>query len=128
MSTKKQKNLKKIKTIIDINTLFPNIDEWPDSWSGMSYDIPVGKLILKEFKAFLNQQKNRLTKKTLKDYSNYLWALGGEIIRDTNLNEQKAEDLNTDFLLNYVDLCGGPYWRHAINENDQNRYNSICRR
>ena len=38
---------------------------------------------------FLSKQQKRLAKKTLKDYGNYLWALGGEIIRDTSLNEIK---------------------------------------
>jgi hypothetical protein len=128
MSVNKQKNQDNIKPIIDINILFPDIDEWPDSWAGLEYDIPVGKRILNEFKAFLNQQKTRLTKKTLKDYGNYLWALGGEIIRDTSWNEKKVQDLDDDFILNYVDECGGPYWRHATNEKDHDRYHSICRR
>lgn len=94
----------------------------------MDYDIPVGKIILIDFKKFLILQQERLAVKTLKDYGNYLWALGGEIIRDTSSNEIKTEDLEHDFLLKYVDESGGPYWRHADSKNDHDRYNAICRK
>jgi hypothetical protein len=109
-----------------LKKIFPDIDEWPKAWAGMDYDIPVGEVILVYFKKFLVAQQERLAVKTLKDYGNYLWALGGEIIRDTSWNEIKAKDLEHDFLLKYVDESGGPYWRHAMSESDQDRYDSIC--
>jgi hypothetical protein len=131
MMANKQKNHKKynFKSIdLEIKQIFPDIDEWPESWAGFKNDIPIGKVILEKFKLFLYEQKDRISKKTFKDYGNYLWALGGEIIRDTNENEIKIKDLNEKFLFNYVDECGGPYWRHANNEQDHDRYDSICRR
>lgn len=132
MNNNKQKNQKttteKTSESFDLKQIFPTIDEWPESWAGDNDDIPVGKIILKEFKIFLLEQQARLAKKTLNDYGNYLWALGGEIIRDTNCSEIKVKDLKDDFLLKYVDECGGPYWRHATSESDHERYHSICRR
>ncbi len=127
---KKKNNINhKSSANIDLTQLFPKIDEWPESWAGFECDIPVGEVILKEFKLFLNEQQGRLAKKTLKDYGNYLWALGGEIIRDINLNEikEKEKDISDGFLLNYVDEFGGPHWRHATSEKDHDRYDSICR-
>jgi hypothetical protein len=126
----KKKNItnKKSSESLPLNQVFPTIDDWPESWAGDKNDIPVGKIILKEFKIFLHEQQSRLTKNTLKDYGNYLWALGGEIIRDTNCSEIKEKDLKDDFLLSYVSECGGPDWRHATSESDLERYHSICRR
>jgi len=132
MGNNKQKNQKtsngKSLESLPLELIFPTIDEWPKSWAGDGDDIPVGKTILKEFKIFLHEQQGRLAKKTLKDYGDYLWALGGEIIRDTNCNEIKEVDLTDDFLLGYVNESGGPYWRHATSESDHERYHSVCRR
>lgn len=128
MAFNKQKKHSNIKSIINLNKLFPDLDKWPESWAGFDNDIPVGKFILEDIKAFLNQQKSRVSKKTLKIYGDYLWALGGEIIRDTNENEITVDNLDNDFLLKYVDESGGPYWRHAENQRELERYDSICRR
>ncbi len=132
MRRNKQKENKEINQkyseSFDLKELFPEIDEWPESWAGFEHDIPVGKVILKEFQVFLHEQHSRLSRKTLKDYGDYLWALGGEIIRDTSENKVTEGDLDNDFLLKYVDAFGGPYWRHAVSEQDHERYDSICRR
>ena len=127
MRNSKHKNTqKKATTPLNLNKVFTDIDEWPESWAGDDDDILVGKIILEEFKRFLNEYTHR-SKKTLQNYGNYLWALGGEIIRDTSENEIKKKNLTTDFLLNYVSESGGPYWRHANSESDQAKYDSTCR-
>jgi hypothetical protein len=50
---------------------------------------------------------------TLKKHANYLWALSGEIIRDTSEVGFDKSKHSYDFVLGYVDNLGGPYWRHA---------------
>jgi len=49
---RKKKNNINHKSSVNINLkqLFPKIDEWPESWAGFECDIPVGEVILKEFK------------------------------------------------------------------------------
>jgi len=129
MPVYKKKTQSQKHKFADLNHIFKDIDDWPQSWAGDDDDIPVGQLILNEIKAFLNKQLDRsLSKKTLKRYGDYLWVLGGEIIRDTSCNEVKSNDLKADFLLDYVDELGGPYWRHAVSEQDTNGYNSVCRK
>lgn len=110
------------------NSITSDMDEWPANWAGDEHDIPIGKVILMEFKEFMLEQLDRISTKTLMDYKNYLFALGGEVIRDTNENEIRIDDLEDNFLFNYLDDTGGPFWRHAINEQDYLRYHSICRR
>lgn len=126
LKKQKKSNLESID--LEIRKNFPDIDEWPKSWAGDKHDIPIGEFIIKEFKLFLYEQQALISKKTLKDYGGHLWNLGGEIIRDTNENEVKIYDIKDDFLLNYVNEGGGPYWRHASSEQDHARYDSICRR
>jgi len=105
-----------------------DIDEWPQSWAGVDEDIIIGRKMVVEFKDYLHAlvAKGR-TKKTVKKHADYLWALGGEIIRDTSENGVDVNLSNKDILLNYVDLLGGPYWRHAYNDRDSQQYDSICR-
>ena len=62
-----------------------DIEQWPKSWAGDDNDVIVGNLLLSEFKRFLQHLIARgRTKSTIKKHADYLWALGGEIIRDTN--------------------------------------------
>jgi len=105
-----------------------DIDKWPQSWAGVDEDIIVGQKIVVEFKAYLKSliDKGR-TKKTVKKHADYLWALGGEIIRDTSENGIDPNLNNIEILLIYVNAIDGPYWRHAYNEKDHQQFDSICR-
>ncbi len=64
---------------------------------------------------------------TLKKQGDYLWALGGEIIRDMREPGFDENRLAYDLVLSYVDNLGGPYWRHASCEEDLCQYDSVCR-
>ncbi len=95
---------------------------------GDEHDLVAGRLVLDVFRAYLAHliEKGR-ARSTLKKHGDYIWALGGEIIRDTN---QSGFDQNCsahDLVLGYVDNLGGPYWRHANCEEDQLQYDSVCR-
>ncbi len=122
MSASKHKQL-------DFDHIFKDIDDWPKSWAGNDDDIPVGNLILDAMKPFLRVQMDRnLSKKTLKQYADYLCVFGGEIIRDTNSKEIKVKELAPDFVCDYIDESGGPYWDDASSPQELDRYDSICRR
>lgn len=49
----------------------------------------------------------------MKKHGDFLWALGGEIIRDTSESGFDQNRPDYDLVLGYVDNLGGPYWRHA---------------
>jgi hypothetical protein len=106
----------------------PDIDQWPDSWAGDAKDVIAGSALLMEFKDYLGHliEKGR-AKATVRKHADYLWALGGEIIRETH-DAGVDEELSAEIIiLMYVSLQGGPYWRHASNENDLVQYDSVCR-
>ena len=105
-----------------------NIDTWADSWEIGEKDQKTGEAIVEEFKLFLiNRIEKGRAKKTIKNCANYLWVLGGELIRRVNDDESERRLTVRKLILKYVDESGGPYWRHAHDESDHARYDSVCR-
>lgn len=112
-----------------LNKHCKDIDEWPDSWEIDDGDVEIGRDIVKQFTPFIISLIERdLSKKTIKIYKNYLWALGGELIRQINEDESERLLSAKELILKHVDDGGGPYWRHANDELDRARYNSVCKR
>jgi len=106
-----------------------DIEQWPKSWAGDDNDVIVGKILLTEFKRYLNHLINKgRTKATIKKHADYLWAIGGEIIRDTNEYGVDESLSSKELLLKYINDCGGPYWRHAASESDAQQYDATCRK
>ncbi len=115
---------------LNVVSICKDIDQWPQSWAGFPEDVAVGKTLLELFKDFLNQQiANGRAKSTIKRHADYLWVLGGEIIRDIcNDDNPESDSLSGKaLLLNYIDKEGGPYWRHAASEQELMAYDSVCR-
>ena len=106
-----------------------DIDQWPDSWAGDKNDVIIGIKILSEFKYFLVNliEKGRSTR-TIKRHANYIWALGGEIIRDTNEHGVQPKLSGSQIIMKYIHSDGGPYWRYATNDADLRQYDSVCGR
>jgi len=107
-----------------------DIDRWAESWAGFpDLDVPVGERIVAEFTPFLLALiAERRTKKTVKKYADYLWVLGGELIRRV-LTDEKARKLPArTLILKHIDETGGPLWRHARNEQEHAVYDAVCRR
>jgi hypothetical protein len=116
------------ESIQQVAVVFPDILLWPESWMGDKHDLVAGHLILDVFIAYIAHLiENGRARSTLKKHANYLWALGGEIIRDTSEAGFDKSKPSYYFVLGYVDNLGGPYWRHASSEEDQLRYDSVCR-
>ncbi|MFT6778332.1 MAG: hypothetical protein ACJAV1_002271 [Paraglaciecola sp.] len=91
-------------------------------------DLVAGPLILNVFMAYLAHliEKGRAWS-TLKKQGDYLWALGGEIIRDKSESGCDENRLAYDLVVGYVDNLGDPYLPHASCEEDQCQYDSVCR-
>ncbi len=105
-----------------------NIDEWPSRWEIDAADLIIGQAINDYFKSFLLEKiEQGRTRKTIRITGDYLWALGGELIRQINEDESERKLSAKDLILKYVDDGGGPYWRHAANELDHARYDSVCK-
>lgn len=116
------------KNIQQVERVFLDILSWPESWMGDEQDRVVGNLILGVLIDYLAHLMDKgRARATVKKHGDYLWALGGEIIRDTNESGCDQNLSAQDLILVYVDSLGGPYWRHANNEDDQRQYDSVCR-
>jgi hypothetical protein len=119
---KEQKALQQLAAICN------DLDRWPESWAGDKDDIPVGRTLLGLFKPYLTELINKgRTKATTKRHADYLWALGGEIIRDVSENETPFDVPGNELVLRYVDSDGGPLWQHASSDNDLQQFDSVCR-
>jgi hypothetical protein len=106
-----------------------DIDKWASSWEIDEMDVKIGLDIVEQFKPFIiSLIEKGLSKKTIKLYRDYLWALGGELIRQINDDESERQLSARELVLKHVDDYGGPYWRHAYNEADDEKYNSVCKR
>ena len=106
-----------------------DIDKWADSWKIDEGDSKIGCAIVGQFKPFLiSLIEKGLSKKTVKLYRDYLWVLGGELIRQINEDESERRLSARELISKHVDDCGGPYWRHAYNEADEEKYNSACKK
>lgn len=105
-----------------------DIEEWPNRWEIDESDVIIGKAINEYFKLFLLYKiEQGRTRKTIRITGNYLWALGGELIRQINNDEKERKLAAKDLILKYVDEGGGPYWRHASSELDHAKYDSVCK-
>jgi len=105
-----------------------DINTWQNRWAISNADIEIGKAINKYFKLFLLDriEKGR-AKSTIKIYARYLWALGGELIRQINEEEAERGLPAKQLILKYVNESGGPYWRHAYDDFEHARYDSVCK-
>ena len=135
MVTTNEKQTEKINLNSDKDIRFEaiiiseHVQRWPESWAGSVEDISAGQKLLPYFKLFLQKQIERdLTDTTIKRHAQYLWALGGEIIREINFCEEDRYKSGKEILLMHINETGGPYWRHANDEADHQKYDSVCKR
>lgn len=106
----------------------PDFSEWPESWHVVEEDIPYGKGLLALMRPFvLHLIAKGLTRKTIRKHMDYLWFLGGEIIRSVSMNEEYDIPPEENLLRN-VDDGGGPYCRHLGSEADMQSYDATCRK
>lgn len=72
-----------------------DFDEWPERWMGTKEDREYGKKLLPFMEEFLNDLLKRdLSRRTLKNYIDYTWLLGGSIItRVSDYEEHKVPPL-----------------------------------
>lgn len=105
-----------------------DIDRWAEGWEIGKADRKVGQAIVEQFKLFLLSriEKGR-AKKTIKVDASYLGALGGELIRQLHEENTGWRLSAKNLILKHVSELGGPYWRHAYNDADRDRYDSVCR-
>jgi hypothetical protein len=69
-----------------------------------------------------------LSPKTIQKHVDNIWALGGEIIRDLNENPSLRKKAVEKTLLDRIDDEGGPFLYSCDSEEQQNSFDSTCRK
>ena len=83
----------KIRTPKNVKELVTNFEKWPEAWMGLKEDLGYGEKLLPIMETFLryliDQDQSR---KTLKDYADSLWLLGGRIIKEVSIYKEYKKD------------------------------------
>jgi hypothetical protein len=95
---------------------------------GLEKDVPPGEGLVACFQPFLEYlMTSDLSRKTIQKHVDNLWALGGEIIRDLHetpsLRRKPVDRVLYDLIEN-----GGPLLYHCNSEEQQNSFDSTCRK
>ena len=107
--------------------IYGDFEEWPDSWMMESRDKEYGERICVEMKPFIEALIEKgLTKKTIKRHIDYLWLLGGEIIREVNMYREYKKDPRQK-ILEMIDENGGPLC-HDVSESESVAFDGTCRK
>ena len=107
----------------------PDLDEWPRSWSYVARDIPPGLQMVEYFKPFLRDLLARnLSRKTLRKHRDNLWAFGGEVVRELQMDRALRRRPIEQVVLNLISDDGGPLLSHHQSEAEQRSFDATCRK
>lgn len=83
----------KMRTPKNVKELVTDFEKWPEAWMGLREDLEYGEKLLPIMESFLryliDQDQSR---KTLKDYADSLWLLGGRIIKEVSIYKEYKKD------------------------------------
>ena len=102
---------------IDIRKIVPDFDQWPKSWMGTEEDLEYGRKLLPFMEEFIHYLIGQdLSRKTLKQYIDNVWVLGGTIIRDVSISNGHKEDPLRR--ITQAVECGGCLPEHSSGRSD----------
>ena len=107
----------------------PDLDEWPRSWSYEARDIPPGQQMVEYFKPFLRDLLDcKLSRKTLRQHRDNIWSLGGEVVRELQMDSALRKRPIERVVLNLISDDGGPLLSHHQSEAEQRSFDTTCRK
>ena len=107
----------------------PDLDQWPGSWAYEPRDIPSGLRMVECFKPFLRELLAlSMSRKTLHRHRDNIWVLGGEIIRQLQMDCGRRRRPIEQIVLNLIDDDGGPLLSHGQSEVEQRSFDATCRK
>jgi hypothetical protein len=120
---------KEIQRVEGVRGIVPDFDQWPESWMGTKSDFEYGKKLLpfmEEFIKYLIGQN--LPRKTLKEYIDDLWLMGGTIIKDVSIYEENKKDA-LEVILEAVEADGClPDGYDCMSKSELASFNKRCRK
>jgi hypothetical protein len=112
-----------------LQTYCPDLDQWPRSWAYEARDVPSGLRIVQCFQPFLcHLLSSRLSRKTLRQHRDNLWALGGEVISRLQMDSGLRRQPTRQVILDLVSDDGGPLLSHGQSEDVQRSFDATCRK
>jgi hypothetical protein len=125
-SRQKEKELQKVKGVRDI---VPDLDKWPKSWMGTKSDFEYGKKLLPFMEKFINYLVGQdLSRKTLKEYIDNVWLLGGTIIKHISIYEEHKRDA-LEVILEDVEADGClPDGYDCMSKSELASFSRMCRK
>jgi len=76
-----------------VKELAPDFDKWPGTWMGLKEDLEYGKKLLPFMEKFIHYlMAQGLSRKTLKEYVDWVWLLGGGIIKEVSIYREYKKD------------------------------------
>jgi len=107
----------------------PDLDQWPSSWAYEKRDIPCGLRIVECFTPFLREMLARsLSRKTLRLHRDNIWVLGGEVIRQLQMDSDLRRRPIEQVVRNLIGDDGGPLLSHGQSEAEQRSFDATCRK
>jgi len=112
-----------------LQTYCPDLDQWPRSWAYEAGDIPPGLQIVECFKPFLRELLSRqLSRQTLRQHRDNIWALGGEVISQLQMDRALRRRPIEQVVLDLIGDDGGPLLSHGQSEAEQRSFDATCRK
>ena len=112
-----------------LQTWCPDLDQWPRSWAYEAGDIPPGQRLVECFKPFLRTLLAlRLSRQTLRRHRDNIWLLGGEVIRELQMDSALRRRPIEQVVRGLVGEDGGPLLSHGQSETEQRAFDATCRK
>lgn len=112
---------------VDVTAFCHDLANWPRSWMGLEKDLPPGEALIECFRPFIEHLASKgLTKATIRQHVDNLWAVGGEIIRDLHYDSSLRKKPADQLLRSAVHQFGGPAV-HNASEEQQRSVNATSR-
>jgi hypothetical protein len=90
------------------------MDDWPRSWAGVREDHAPGQGLVAELRPFVEHLvEDGLAARTIRRHVDYLWAIGGEVVRQFNYDPSLRGRPARQLLLDAIDAGEAPLLRDA---------------
>ena len=110
----------------NVKELVPDFDKWPEKWMGTEKDLGYGKKLLPFMEKFIyHLMAQGLSRKTLKEYVDWVWLLGGRIIREVSIYNEYKKDPKKKIIEAVEDGCL-PGGHESMSKNDFKSFEMMC--
>ena len=112
-----------------LQSFCPDLDQWPGSWAYEERDILYGQRMVACFKPFLRELLALpQSRKTLRRHRDNIWVLGGEVIRQLQIDSGLRRLPIEQVVLSLIGDDGGPLLSHGQAEAEQRSFDATCRK